>query len=168
MAKSTSGKTRAKQPSQRSAPAKKDAQAAQEDAPAASEDSKSTQPDQDNQADILDAIPSGEVPEEVIQLAMRYAGPLPPPGMLRQYNDALPDGAHRIVSAWETEGQHRRHLQNRGQWIAAILGGGAIIAAVVCALFGQPWVGGSIIAFTMLAMGATGAIGQVFSLTRKR
>jgi uncharacterized membrane protein len=164
MAKETNGKTRARKSS---TPTKSDPKSEESEASEPGNNAVESRQDSDD-AEVLEGLHGSEVPEEVVQLAMRYAGPLPPPRMLSQYNDALPDGAHRIVTSWENEGDHRRKLQNRGQWIAAGLGFAAIVAAVVCALSGQPWVGGSIIAFTMLAMGATGAVGQILSITRKR
>lgn len=161
----TSGKTRAEQ---NSPPAKDAAAEPKDDASHSSEHSSAVSASDGPRSNLLDDAQSGEFPEEIIQLAMRYAGPLPPPGMLKQYNDALPDGADRIVSSWEWEGQHRRKLQNRGQLIAAGLGGGSIVAAVICALFGQAWVAGSIVGVTMLAMGASGAIPHLFTATRKQ
>lgn len=65
---------------------------------------------------------------------MTFHGPLPHPRLLAQYNDAVADGAERILRLTETEAQHRRALETRTQIftfvIAAIslLGGIALIA----------------------------------------
>lgn len=40
-----------------------------------------------------------------------YAGPLPPPGMLVQYNEAVPDAADRIIAMAERQSAHREQLE---------------------------------------------------------
>lgn len=77
---------------------------------------------------------------------------------MAEYNNALPNAAERIVAEWEEESIHRRTLQSRGQWMAFGLGALALAAAVVCAIAGQPWVGGVIVLSAMLGIGATGAL----------
>ena len=63
---------------------------------------------------------------------MAWRAPLPPPNVLAKYNEAFPGCAERIVTAAETQAQHRQHLetitvegdvrsQTRGQWMAFIL-----------------------------------------------
>ena len=39
------------------------------------------------------------------------AGPLPPPEVLRQYNDAVPDAAERILKMAEQQAAHRQQLE---------------------------------------------------------
>jgi uncharacterized membrane protein len=57
-----------------------------------------------------------------------WSGPLPPPTLLAEYNDAVPDGAERIVSMVERQTAHRMEMEARtakydhrlahtGQWI---------------------------------------------------
>lgn len=43
----------------------------------------------------------------------RFAGPLPPPALLGEYEQALPGLAERIVTMAENEGNHRRAVENR-------------------------------------------------------
>lgn len=86
------------------------------------------------------------------------SGPLPHPEILNGYNDAVPNGAERIIGKWEAEGRHRQSMERRGQWIAGGLGISAITAAVVCAAIGAPWVGGAIVTATMIGIGMTAAI----------
>lgn len=69
-----------------------------------------------------------EIARLEIMRAGMFSGPLPPPELLRQYEEILPGLPERIVSSWEAESQHRRSLENRaagiserGQWIAAAL-----------------------------------------------
>jgi uncharacterized membrane protein len=37
-----------------------------------------------------------------------FSGPLPPPGLMKAYNDILPGSADRITKMWEGEVQHRQ------------------------------------------------------------
>ncbi len=74
--------------------------------------------------------------EQLVQIlaASQFRGPLPPPEMLAQYNEALPDGADRIVTMAEKQADHRRRVESRGQIfgfsiaMTAILGGIGLIA----------------------------------------
>lgn len=110
--------------------------------------------------ELVEALQSGDLSRvaAVFQTVASYSGPLPPPHMLQEYNDALPDGANRIVNNWETESQHRRTVESRSQILAFLVMLLAISAAVGCAYFGQPWVGGGIVLATMLGIGLTGAL----------
>ena len=62
-----------------------------------------------------------------------FQGPLPPPEVLEQYNQVLPNGAERIVAMAESQMRHRQSLestvvsgnvaaQSRGQTMAFTLG----------------------------------------------
>jgi Predicted membrane protein (DUF2335) len=42
-----------------------------------------------------------------------FAGPLPPPALLAEYEQALPGLAERIVAMAENEGNHRRAMEKR-------------------------------------------------------
>lgn len=42
-----------------------------------------------------------------------WAGPLPPPQLLRQFDDVVADGAERIMQQWEGESGHRRMMERR-------------------------------------------------------
>lgn len=92
-----------------------------------------------------------------------HAGPLPPPDMLREYAEIIPDGANRIIEGWEGEVKHRRRMETRGQVMAAAIAALAIGASVVTAYLGQPLVASVIIAATMAGIGLTGALGIFLS-----
>lgn len=111
-------------------------------------------------AEILEAIKSGdtELAVRLVSAVSYFAGPLPHPDLLERYASIVRDGGERIVGNWEEESRHRRGLESKGQWIAAALAASAIVAGVVCTVFGYPWAGGGIVAFTMVAIAATGAI----------
>lgn len=120
----------------------------------------------------LEDLPPEEVREEVVralmsgeativsshQMMASYSGPLPPPDILEGYDRAVPGSAERILARLEGQTTHRQAMEKRGQTIAAALGGGAIIASVICALAGQPLVAASIVVATMIGIGLTGAL----------
>jgi len=61
--------------------------------------------------------------------AAAFQGPIPPPSILRGYDEIIPDGAERIMTMAEDEQDHRHDLEKRqiglferGQWFAFILG----------------------------------------------
>lgn len=72
--------------------------------------------------------------QEVVRhaLAVSYRGPLPPSVEMGGYNREIPNGGDRIVKQWESEGAHRRKMEelalrgqlsrvSRGQWMAFLL-----------------------------------------------
>lgn len=59
----------------------------------------------------------------------QYSGPIPPPDLLRQYDELIEGGAERIFNAFESQTRHRMGIEsavvfgnegraNRGQWMA--------------------------------------------------
>lgn len=80
-----------------------------------------------------------------------FRGPLPPPDVLRGYNDILPGAADRIIRMAEREGDHRRLYEQRelrrrsreatiGQFLGFGLALALIGGAVYSASIGYPWV----------------------------
>lgn len=51
---------------------------------------------------------------------MMWSGPLPPPQALAAFNDVVPNGAERIMAAWESETAHRHKVESREQLTFAI------------------------------------------------
>jgi uncharacterized membrane protein len=43
--------------------------------------------------------------------SLTWAGPLPPPEILAQYNDCVPDGANRLIQMVERQQEHRHGLE---------------------------------------------------------
>jgi uncharacterized membrane protein len=73
-------------------------------------------------ADGGEVVSAGE-PEagsQVVGFAVSssFSGPLPPPNLLAQYNEVLPDGANRIVTMAERQAKHRQRLETRAQAFA--------------------------------------------------
>lgn len=48
-----------------------------------------------------------------VRAELSFSGPLPPPSILAQYNDAVPDGAERIMVMAELQNKHRMSLETR-------------------------------------------------------
>ncbi|HEY6803127.1 MAG TPA: DUF2335 domain-containing protein [Pyrinomonadaceae bacterium] len=44
--------------------------------------------------------------------AVTFNSPIPPPNLLRQYNDIIPDGADRLFTMVEVQSTHRIELEN--------------------------------------------------------
>ena len=55
---------------------------------------------------------------------------MPPPEIVRGYNDAVENGGERVFRQFEIEAEHRRNMQWRGQTFAFIIA----ISGRVCAL----------------------------------
>lgn len=95
----------------------------------------------------------------VAHRASAFSGPLPPPEILKKYNEAAPGLAERIVAMAEKEADHRRELdrkaleadiaeQNKmfsearlGQICGLIIGLAAISAGAYTAINGAQWPG---------------------------
>ena len=71
-----------------------------------------------------------------------FSGPLPPPSLLAQYNEIIPNGAERMLAMAEKQASHRENLetqviknnlarQREGSWFAFIL----VLVALVGGMF---------------------------------
>lgn len=112
--------------------------------------------------EILDRLDAEDTPTQSdasIKAAM-YAGPLPPPQMLEQYEATLPGMANRIMSMAEKE-QKIRSRDNG--WLvfndfARVFGSilvslGLVGGAIYCGVIGEPLLG--------IALAASGLIPQI-------
>lgn len=121
----------------------------------------SAKPDKDDcSPEALDAVRK-EFERDLENVVVRvvethmWQGPLPSPDVFSQYPDPV---QRHILDSSKEEAGHRRRITSRGQIIAAALGFAAIGGAIVCALNGQPWVGGVIAASFAIAIGIPVAI----------
>jgi uncharacterized membrane protein len=84
-----------------------------------------------------------------------FQGPLPPPEVLRQYDQLLPGAAERIISMWENQARHRQQLEKDviasdikdsklGLTLGFIVAVVAVTAGMICILMGHT-IGGSIV-----------------------
>ena len=90
---------------------------------------------------------------------------MPPPEVLVQYNQTVPDAAERIITMAESQSRHRQELESKviesdiknsrlGLHYGLIIGLAAVIGGTICITSGYE-VGGSIIGGT----GLTGLVG---------
>jgi uncharacterized membrane protein len=100
-----------------------------------------------------------------------YAGPIPPPSMLAEYNKAIPGLGDRIVGWVEKQSEHRRSLEDirtrgaedrmkRGQMLASAVAVTGVVVAGITAIFGNPWAAG------MIAIVSVGGPTAAVALTR--
>jgi uncharacterized membrane protein len=64
--------------------------------------------------DKNDELLSGETASTVTHVrhqAVSFSGPLPPPAVLAQYNEVIPNGAERIMAMAERQSAHREQLE---------------------------------------------------------
>lgn len=107
-------------------------------------DDDSVEPESDEDSQQAEA--SGRATTELaVKQTLEFSGPLPPPQLLKGYNDAFAGCAERVVAMAERQSAHRQELekkiiesnceaQTRGQWFAFILalvviGGGVYLLA---------------------------------------
>lgn len=93
-----------------------------------------------------DKAKSGNLPQKQNQQVVRrvtqqisasFSGPIPPPDILIKYNDAIPDGAERILEMAEKQNEHRMALETKvisADIVRANFGVGA--GLIVAVLFG--------------------------------
>ncbi|WP_313698134.1 DUF2335 domain-containing protein [Pantoea sp.] len=100
-----------------------------------------------------------------------FRGPLPPPAMLREYNEIVENGAERIMAKGEIEQSHRHAVKNkivdgtlardsRGQWMAFAI---TVLILVIAAVFA--WKGNTVFAGTLVTIDLIG-LASVFILGR--
>jgi hypothetical protein len=74
--------------------------------------------------------------------SMSYSGPIPPPHLLREFNDSIPNGADRIMKMAEQQSTHRMDLEtkvvtanNRDALLGVIFAGIIGIIIVIGSMF---------------------------------
>lgn len=87
--------------------------------------------------EIKEALDKASIPEKsrkeiAVSIASYFQGPLPPPSLLKQYNEIVGNGAERIFKRFEIQSEHRQFLERtavtvqlrqsgRGQWFGLII-----------------------------------------------
>ncbi|MCJ2009385.1 DUF2335 domain-containing protein [Methylobacterium sp. J-092] len=93
--------------------------------------------------------PSQDQQPTVIERNEFWQGPLPPPIVLDQFRQLVPDAPERIFAMWEQEAQHRRELEKAslngnlrtvrlGQWAAIAFSLSALAVAALALALGYP------------------------------
>jgi uncharacterized membrane protein len=76
-----------------------------------------------------------EVVFEAVQASVRYSGPIPPPQAFREYEDALPGAADRILTLAERQAAHRMQLERRQlDWMHRHLSRGQVFGFLIVVL----------------------------------
>ncbi len=136
---------------------------------------KKSPPQKTTTATAIDAAVHGQSSTQIIARTERhelFEGPLPPPDLLKQYEQTLPGIAERIVRMAEEEQAHRHTLAQadldrkakltaiadresaasvaamaRGQKIGLCISGACIVFAFACAYMGlDKWIVGAFLA----------------------
>ena len=82
--------------------------------------------------------PAGDEPAG-ITLYEGFAGPLPPPQVLRAYREAIPDAPERILKMAEAQARHRMLMDRLGLAAAVAIAALAIVPGVLMAVTDQSW-----------------------------
>ena len=107
--------------------------------------------------EVVEGEPADEAPgSQIIRIRAGFAGPLPPPEMLAEYDAVLPGGADRIVSMAEDQSAHRRRMESRGQMFGFVLALVAILGGIGLILDGKSTAG------LVPLVGALGGLAGIF------
>jgi uncharacterized membrane protein len=105
------------------------------------------------------------------QFSSIFSGPLPPPEILKGYNEIIPNGADRIVTMAEKQSDHRMELEKtaikeqlkqsgRGQKYGLFIGVFGILVAGFLAYTGHDWVAGIFGTSTIVGLVAVFVLGK--------
>lgn len=81
--------------------------------------------------DLMEKVPE-EDKQKIMEMvhASHYSGPIPPPELLRQFDEIIPNGADRIFKMTEEQSAHRREIEksvvdanNRDSLLGILFGG---------------------------------------------
>ncbi len=162
----------------------------QEDSPNVSDLEKIKTPDSEpiipeEVKPILQKLPEHEqrTVKALVALSIKklWSGPLPPPDILREYNEVIPNGAERIFKRSEKQSDHRMQLENlavstelkqssRGQHYGLIIAFSFLIAAFVLAYTGHDTAGiilGTVDIFGLVSIFVLGKYNQKEDLNKK-
>ena len=93
--------------------------------------------------EILKANPK-LIEEIIIKQEIEFSGPLPPPDILKGYNEISPEYAKIIVEMVKKEQQFRHTTISFGQKSALIIGILGLISTTLLGIYGNAWVAGGI------------------------
>ena len=102
--------------------------------------------------DLEDICKNPALVREIIAISRTSSGPLPPPEILVQYNEIIPDGAERIMQMAERQQAHRHNMEKhvifeevkqsgRGQIFGLVISLVTVISATSCIYLGHEWPG---------------------------
>ncbi|MEK7565052.1 MAG: DUF2335 domain-containing protein [Patescibacteria group bacterium] len=89
------------------------------------------------------------------EISQSFSGPLPPPDILRQFDEVVPGAAERIIKMAEDQSTHRRELEKKvidsditrskwGQILGFIIAISGLVVSAIVAVYGSALAGGII------------------------
>lgn len=146
--------------------------------PASKQPTNSASPPAPLALDVDQSAPQGAMVASFEASVTSYSGPLPPPAVLRQFEEILPGSAERIFAQFERQSEHRRSLEasvvaneitqsKRGTFAAFALGMTGLVIAAYFAYLGHP-VSGATVGGVGLASLLTAFLTGVSSRRRER
>lgn len=113
-------------------------------------------------------LPTPQHPSATAQISaqMAFSGPIPPPEVLRNYDQILPGAAERIMAMAEKQSTHRHKLEENylatearnsllGIIFALLLGITGLSASGICIYVGQGWPGTALGGVTLVSLVGT-------------
>lgn len=63
--------------------------------------------------EIIEKLPEEDREKALIEIlsVQKFSGPLPPPSILREYNDVIPGTGEVLIDSFLTQGNHRRSME---------------------------------------------------------
>jgi uncharacterized membrane protein len=128
-------------------------------------------------------VPQRQIRQQAFQLAAEFhSGPLPHPDILAKYNDVIPNGAERMMQAFEKQQEHRQTLEKsviggnvkaetRGQWMGLAVTIGVLVLAGYIAHTGNQYAAGGVAVADIATLAGVFVYGkktQRRELTQKR
>lgn len=121
---------------------------------------------------LVNNPPPGEESRKLLQISSQrqvtesFSGPLPPPQVLRQYNEIVPGLAGRIVAQAERQTEHRIQMESKvvqsdisKSWAGLVCGFVlslcCIVGGIICVLQGHDWAGAAIITTSLAGLAGT-------------
>ncbi len=116
--------------------------------------------------------PKSQSPEgAVLTYQAAFAGPLPPPKAIKQYEEVLPGAADRIIAMAENQSSHRQKIETKvinsdilnsklGLIFGFIIGLVGIIGGVYVVVHDKAFAGGFIITGTLVSLVGTFVYGS--------
>lgn len=127
----------------------------------------------ENDPELLNALAKDPELKQTLSVVSRksFSGPLPPPHILAEYNEIVPDAAERIFQLTEREAKFRHDINNaslqgdikkdkRGQWMGFSIALAGFACATIMVLNGYEIAGSVIAAFDIVGLVAVFVIGR--------
>ena len=124
--------------------------------------------------------PIGAVAGQVVwTVSQSYSGPVPPPHILREYDQIVPGAAARILAQAEAQTQHRIKLEDkvtssdicRSYWglgIGAIVSLVPVFGGCILVAYGHDWAGAAIAGTSLASLAAVFVYGTTVRRNERR